>query len=116
MVEPWHNKVIDFSFQFEFQPNRAQFIGVSFFETDEQGRYLGNWLRPQYEGRKLEAYFFENKIIEIFSQKLKFALEQVLGCEYEGHSRDRMEHCSPCCGFLHLHLLFLLHSQVLVDY
>lgn len=85
MVEPWHNKVIDFSFQFEFQPNRAQFIGVSFFETDEQGKYLGNWLRPQYEGRKLEAYFFANTIIEIFSQKLKFALEQALGCEYEGH-------------------------------
>lgn len=85
MVEPWHNKVIDFSFQFDYKPNNAQLIGISFFETDEQGRYLGNWLRPQYEGRKLEAYFFANKIIDRFSKKLKFALEQVLGDDYEGH-------------------------------
>ncbi len=85
MVDPWHNKVIDFSFQFDFKPQKAQFVGVSFFETDEQGRYLGNWLMPQYEGRKYEAYLFVNKFIDLISSKLKVALELVLGFEYEGH-------------------------------
>jgi hypothetical protein len=85
MLEPWHLKVADFSLQFDYKNNEAHFIGISFFETDDQGRYLGNWLHPKFEGQKLEAYLFINKQIDLFLPELRLALEQVLGCEYEGH-------------------------------
>ncbi|MCE1199130.1 MAG: hypothetical protein LWW85_09195 [Marinilabiliales bacterium] len=41
-VEPWLEKVADFSLQFFIQKGVPEFRGVTHFETDRRGRYLGN--------------------------------------------------------------------------
>lgn len=46
IVEPWHNKVLDLSFQFfSFGNGKIEYRGLTTFSTDHSGRYLGNYLQ-----------------------------------------------------------------------
>ena len=46
IVEPWHNKVLDLSFQFiSFGNGRIEYRGLTTFSTDNSGRYIGNYLQ-----------------------------------------------------------------------
>ena len=46
VVEPWHNKVLDLSFQFFSQGNGTiEFRGLTSFSTDLAGRYIGNFIQ-----------------------------------------------------------------------
>lgn len=38
-IEPWHEKLTDLSFQFEFCQGKLCYRGRTFFETDRKGRY-----------------------------------------------------------------------------
>lgn len=44
IVEPYLNKVLDFSFQFELKKGKVEFLGISNFMTDPKGQYQGNYL------------------------------------------------------------------------
>lgn len=41
LVEPWHERVADFSMQLEIKPNRVQLLGKGRFWTGPTGSYLG---------------------------------------------------------------------------
>ncbi len=46
IVEPWHNKVLDLSFQFFSLGNgNIEYRGLTSFLTDHSGRYTGNYLQ-----------------------------------------------------------------------
>lgn len=46
VVEPWHNKVLDLSFQFFSLGNGIiEYRGLTSFSTDHSGRYAGNYLQ-----------------------------------------------------------------------
>ena len=43
-VEPWHDKVVDISYQFEASAGKISYKGRTFLENDPKGRYLRNFL------------------------------------------------------------------------
>lgn len=43
-VEPWKRKVLDISYQFYSQGGEINYLGRTFFETDQKGRYIRNLL------------------------------------------------------------------------
>lgn len=43
-VEPWHEKLIDISFQFEIAQGKVKYQGRTFLENDPKGRYVRNFL------------------------------------------------------------------------
>ena len=50
VAEPLFNKQADLSFQFELLPEReVVFLGVSFFQTNKNGQYLGHHINPTSE-------------------------------------------------------------------
>ncbi len=43
-VEPWQKKILDISYQFYSQGGEINYMGRTFFETDQKGRYVRNFL------------------------------------------------------------------------
>ena len=75
IVEPWHNKVLDLSFQFlSFGNGKIEYRGLTAFSTDHSGRYLGNYLQelPPDLTPELKEFLSENL------DNVKTALHQVL--------------------------------------
>ena len=63
VVEPWHNKVLDLSFQFFSIGNGIiEFRGLTSFSTDHLGRYVGNFIQelPSDLSPELNEFLQEN--------------------------------------------------------
>ena len=63
VVEPWHNKVLDLSFQFFSLGNGAiEYRGMTSFSTDHLGRYVGNYLQELPPGltQELKEFLQQN--------------------------------------------------------
>ncbi len=63
IVEPWHNKVLDLSFQFfSFGNGKIEYRGLTTFSTDHSGRYIGNYLveLPPEPTPELKEFLIEN--------------------------------------------------------
>jgi len=75
IVEPWHKKVLDLSFQFfSFGNGEIEYRGLTTFSTDHSGRYIGNYLveLPSDLIPELKEFLSENL------DNLKIVLRQVL--------------------------------------
>jgi hypothetical protein len=46
IAEPFLDKLIDFSFQFNFKKSGIDYLGTSFFETNTNGQYQATLIRP----------------------------------------------------------------------
>lgn len=63
VVEPWHNKVLDLSFQFySFGNGIIEYRGLTSFSTDHLGRYVGNYIQefPSDLTPELKEFLKEN--------------------------------------------------------
>ena len=63
IVEPWHNKVLDLSFQFfSFGNGKIDYRGLTTFSTDLSGHYIGNYLQelPPDLAPELKEFLSEN--------------------------------------------------------
>ncbi|MCX6238687.1 MAG: hypothetical protein NTY07_14180 [Bacteroidia bacterium] len=63
VVEPWHNKVHDLSFQFfSFGNGIIEYRGLTSFSTDHLGRYVGNFIQelPPDLTPELNEFLHEN--------------------------------------------------------
>jgi hypothetical protein len=75
IVEPWHNKVLDLSFQFfSFGNGIIEYRGLSTFSTDHSGRYIGNYIQELPPDISSDVKDFLNENID----KVEIALHQVL--------------------------------------
>ena len=75
IVEPWHNKILDLSFQFfSFGNGKIEYRGLTTFSTDHSGRYIGNYLQelPPDLTPELKEFLSENL------DEVKAALHQML--------------------------------------
>lgn len=64
ICEPWHNRVLDLSFQFFSNGNGTiDYKGVTTFSTDQAGRYTGNFIQelPPAILPELKDFLIENK-------------------------------------------------------
>lgn len=51
LLEPWLERVADFSIQFEMGARGLKLIGYAGLLTDWRGRYQGNWAQPAFQRR-----------------------------------------------------------------
>jgi hypothetical protein len=51
VIEPWLERVIDFSIQLEMEPGGINLVGYSGLLNDWKGQYEGNWAGPGFKGR-----------------------------------------------------------------
>jgi len=86
VVEPWHNKILDLSFQFFSLGNGIiEYRGLSSFSTDQAGRYIGNFIQeiPPDLASETKEFLQENipKIKKILQDSL---IESGCSTEYYG--------------------------------
>jgi len=75
VVEPWHNKVLDLSFQFfSFGNGLIDYRGLTSFSTDHSGRYSGNYLQELPPDTTPEVKEFLNQNIPEIKKILYNAL------------------------------------------
>ena len=83
IAEPIFNKKMDLSFQFEFKlSGQIDFLGTSFFETNNNGQYLGHHLN--YFRQNEEKYLNENELNSIANLILQQLNNSILKKHYYG--------------------------------
>lgn len=86
VVEPWHNKILDLSFQFFSLGNGTiEYRGLTSFSTDQAGRYVGNFIQelPPNLAPEIKEFLQQNipKIKKILQDSL---IESNYSTEYYG--------------------------------
>lgn len=86
MVEPWLNKVADFSLQFYSEgKGEVAYRGQSSFLTDAAGRYQGNYIRELTPGLSVDEKSFLAEYVPVVRQLLQKVLSQsVFSSKYHG--------------------------------
>jgi hypothetical protein len=73
MCEPWHQKVLDFSFQFfSYGNGKIEYRGLTTFSTDPKGHYMGTFIQelpPKLQPELKE--FLDHKLPELESSLLQ---------------------------------------------
>jgi hypothetical protein len=76
VVGPWHDKLLDLSFQFfSFGNGVIEYRGLTTFSTDQKGHYTGNFIRELPAGRPPELNEFIQQNIPAAEKVLKLALQ-----------------------------------------
>jgi hypothetical protein len=83
-VEPWHEKVLDASYQFYSLAGQITYMGRTFFETDAKGRYLRNLLTDNPNTFVEVARFLNEHNSEVISLLEKALSESDYAVAYEG--------------------------------
>jgi hypothetical protein len=83
-VEPWHEKILDLSYQFYSLAGRITYKGRTFFETDAKGRYLRNLLTDNINTSVEVARFLVEHNCEVISLLQKALSESNYSVDYEG--------------------------------
>lgn len=51
VVEPWLERVVDFSVQLEMETGGLKLIGYTGLRTDKRGQFMANWAEPEFARR-----------------------------------------------------------------
>lgn len=86
IAEPIYNRVLDFAMEFRITSSvEIEFIGYSYFKTDNNGVYQGNILMDDLSfSTFLNDQFFRDNFIEEICDELKVILLQTYGSTYVG--------------------------------
>ena len=87
IVEPWLDKVFDFSIQMDVSPNGPQVKGIARFLTDEQGRYLGALVKNTvgFLSTETKNFLFQEKLWKKEIEEVaNFINENLLSTGYLG--------------------------------
>lgn len=86
LVEPWHNKLADISFQFfSNEKNEIEFLGITSFTTDKAGRFTSQNLHELSFDLSNEVKVFFNRHKESIVGKIRSKLsESSYATEYYG--------------------------------
>jgi hypothetical protein len=103
IAEPLFNKKTDLSFQFEFTPSaEIIFLGISFFQTNNNGQYLGHHLNPATD---LAYHHFHKDELVTIAGRLTHQLRQscfhrvyqgFLGIDALIYEEDQQFKIQPC--------------------
>ncbi|MEI7828457.1 MAG: hypothetical protein WCI31_01740 [Prolixibacteraceae bacterium] len=83
-VEPWHDKILDISYQFHSLAGRITYKGRTFFETDNKGRYLRNLLTDNINTSVEVDRFLDEHNAEVIALLQKALSESDYAVDYEG--------------------------------
>ncbi len=100
VVEPWLDRVLDFSAQYEVTQNGVKFVGMTRVVNDAAGRYLGTFVNARW-ARGLDAelarFLFEkSQVMKIYRDELPQRIEQMVDKQFRGNfGIDAMVHLTP---------------------
>jgi len=86
VVEPWHDKQIDLSFQFFSKGDGdVEYKGLTTFSTDPAGHYTGNYIQqlPQHIATDLQDFIAEN-LLSVKNEIHRILRESAYSTEYYG--------------------------------
>lgn len=84
MIEPWHNKVFDFSMLFSVSSDDISPLCFSTFKTNDKGQFIGSYVHWSHEN-VLSKMGISNAEIETISQTIAHSLQkQSFNTYYEG--------------------------------
>ncbi len=122
MVEPFLNKKIDLSLQFEIQKGKVEFLGVSRFYNNKKGQYNGNYLNGWPTDTEKELVDFAGLapksvlqllINELESSKMAYHYEGVFGVDMLVYSdKNHLLKINPCLEINMRHTMGLLAIRV----
>ena len=89
ILEPWLDKIFDFSVQLDIQKNRPVFKGLARFLTDSQGRYLGALINhfSGFVDNQTKAFIYSK------DQNFKKAVEEL--SEFVHKKMREKKYCGP---------------------
>ncbi len=88
-VEPWLERVLDFSAQYEFSKDGAKLVGMTRVVNDAAGRYLGTYVHTKWssglEPEITEFLFRDSGVMKLYKEELPKMLESVVDKNYRGN-------------------------------
>lgn len=84
MIEPEHDKALDFAKIYRCHDGRCHCLGTSVFATDEHLRYAGNVVAPEPERLALVARSTDIATVELAAETLRRLIEQRIAPYYDG--------------------------------
>ncbi len=86
MVEPLLDKKLDFALHYKVSANKTEYLGYSLFNTFEDGKYSGNFLKHYVPSEQTEYLNYLKSEVEELAGKIKQVLENSeLKNFYEGY-------------------------------
>lgn len=104
IVEKSLRRVADFAVLYKIKSGRVEMAGLSWFETEPRGMYVGNMVAPQQVVTdRIAALVGQEKLNETVSN-VRHALQSVIGSAYDGpvgvdmmvHEVDGVYEIMPC--------------------
>ncbi len=100
VVEPWLDRVLDFSALYEMKPGAAvELLGLTHLENDAAGRFLGIRVGPKWGSRLspelAEFLFRRERVMEWYGEKIPSALPALLPGYVGPLCVDAMVHRRP---------------------
>ncbi len=84
IVEPAHDRVIDFAKLYECRGGKCFEIGTSVFVTDCRGAYIGNLLADEGERRRRVAQKTDISLLDAVTEALRLSIERRIAPHYSG--------------------------------
>ena len=83
-VGPWHDKVIDISYQFEASAGKISYKGRTFLENDPKGRYIRNYLSEDVDIQDDVLSFLRDHNEEVVALLTEALRQSKFSSLYEG--------------------------------
>lgn len=84
MVEPEHDRALDFAKIYRCQGGLCQCLGTSVFATDAHHRYMGNLLAPEADRRAVVARCTDIATVDEAAEALRRLIEERIAPYYDG--------------------------------
>ncbi len=89
VVEPWLERVIDFSAQYEVSKDGVKLVGMTRVINDAAGRYLGTLVHPKWTSgldRELTEFLFrEEDVMSLYKVEILELLERLVADDFRGN-------------------------------
>ncbi len=89
VVEPWLERVLDFSAQYEVSEGGVKLAGMTRVVNDSAGRYLGTFVHHKWssglDSELTEFLFRESDVMELYKVEVPKLLESLLGEDFRGN-------------------------------
>lgn len=89
VVEPWLDKVLDFSAQYEVTKNGVRLVGMTRVINDPAGRYLGTFVHHKWtsglDPELTEFLFRESDVMKLYKTEMPKLLESLLDGRFCGN-------------------------------
>ncbi len=84
MVEPAHERALDFALLYECRDGDCVWVGTSVFDTDSRGIYMGNMLASEQMRRETVGKYYDINVIDQVREVLRALLAQEIAPYYNG--------------------------------